>query len=100
MSSYRLRADARNDLEIIWNYTLDEWGALQAERYFEALITCFDDLASNPQMGRPRDEVISGMRSFPQGRHIVFYEIDDLGIEIVGIVHQSADVDNHFDQER
>ena len=98
MASYRLRAHAQNDLEVIWDYTLEQWGAQQAERYFESLFTCFDDLASNPQMGRQREEVLPGMRSFPQGRHIVFYEIDDLGIEIVGIVHQSADVDTYFEQ--
>jgi toxin ParE1/3/4 len=93
MGSYRLRAHARNDLEVIWDYTLEQWGVQQAERYFEALFTCFDDLAANPQMGRQRDEVFPGIRGFPQGRHIVFYELDEAGIEIVGIVHQSADVD-------
>ncbi len=97
MASYRLRVLARNDLEIIWDYTVEQWGVPQAERYFEALFTCFDDLATNPQMGRQRDEVVPGIRSFPQGRHVVFYEIDLAGIEIVGIVHQSADVDAYFD---
>ena len=96
MASYRLRTLARNDLEIIWDYTLEQWGIQQAERYFKALFTCFDDLARNPQMGRQRDDVLPGSRSFPQGRHVVFYEIDDNGIEILGIVHQSTDVDVHF----
>jgi plasmid stabilization system protein ParE len=32
-------------------------------------------------------------RSFPQGRHVVFYKISESSIEIIGIVHQSADVD-------
>ena len=97
MAFYRLRTLARNDLEIIWDYTLEQWGMQQAERYFAALFTCFDDLARNPQMGRQRDDVMPGFRSFPQGRHVVFYEIDQAGIEIIGIVHQSADVDAHFD---
>ena len=96
MASYRLRSLARNDLEIISDYTLEQWGLQQAERYFEALFNCFDDLAGNPEMGKQRDDVIPGLRSFPQGRHIVFYEIDHTGIEIIGIVHQSADVEAYF----
>ena len=97
MASYRLRTLARNDLEIIWDYTLEQWGIQQAERYFAALFTCFDDLARNPHMGKQRDDVMPGTRSFPQGRHVVFYEIDQDGIEIIGIVHQSADVETHFE---
>ena len=97
MASYRLRALARRDLEIIWDYTLEQWGNQQAERYFAALFTCFDDLARNPQMGRQRDDVMPGSCSFPQGRHVVFYEIDQAGIEIIGIVHRGADVETYFD---
>ncbi len=93
---YGLRALARDDLEAIWHYTVEQWGEVQAERYLEAMFTCFEDLAANPQLGRERDEVKPGYRSFPQGRHVVFYTIIPTGVEIIGIVHQSADVDGHF----
>ena len=98
MSTYRLRTLAHQDLEEIWDYTLEKWGIEQAERYFAALFTCFDDLANNPGMGRPRDELMAGLRSFPQGRHVVFYEAGPgpIGIEIIGIVHQSGDVERHL----
>ncbi|MCB1736452.1 MAG: type II toxin-antitoxin system RelE/ParE family toxin [Gammaproteobacteria bacterium] len=96
MAGYRLRALARNDLEAIWAYTVETWGIQQAERYFESLFVAFDELANNPQMGRTRDEVLPGLRSFPQGRHVVFYEVDGPTITIIGIVHQSADVNRHL----
>jgi toxin ParE1/3/4 len=66
-------------------------------RYFEALFNCFDDIAANPYLGKPRDDVQTGSRSFPQGRHVIFYEIDQSGIEILAIVHQSADVVSYLD---
>ena len=97
MASYRLRTLARKDLEIIWDYTLAKRGINQAESYFSALFACFDDLTNNPKMGKPREDVMPGARSFPQGRHVIFYEIDHSGIEILGIVHQSADIERHFD---
>ena len=97
MASYRLRALARDDLEATWDHTVVEWGVKQAERYLGGLFACFDDLAANPRLGRQRDEVKPGYRSFPQGRHIVFYVFAAGSIEIIGIVHQSADVDRHLD---
>ena len=100
MASYRLRALARKDLEAIWDYTLETWGIDQAELYFAALFTCLDELARNPKLGKVRDEIMPGVRSFPQGRHIVFYEQDPSGIVILSVVHQSADIEAHFTPRR
>lgn len=94
--TYALRELARADLEAIWAYTVEQWGVEQAERYLHALFDCFDELAANPRLGRDRDDVKVGYRSFPQGRHVVFYVIVSAGIEVIGVVHQSADVDAHF----
>lgn len=96
--AYALRDLAVADLEAIWVYTVEQWGVEQAERYLKSLFACFEDLAENPQLGRQRDEVKAGYRSFPQGRHVVFYLVVPAGIEVIGIVHQSADVDTHLGQ--
>ncbi len=96
MSGWRLRALALADLEAIRDFTLERWGAVQAERYLRELFACFDELAANPRLGRSREEVGRGCRSFPQGRHVVFYEIGSKGIEIIAIVHQGADVERHL----
>ena len=98
-AAYGLRALAREDLEAIWQYTFEQWGIEQAQRYLEAMFTCFEDLAANPQLGRERDDVKPGYRSFTQGRHMVFYKIAVSSIEIIGIVHQRADVDGHLGAE-
>lgn len=97
-AAYALRELAVADLEAIWVYTVEQWGIEQAERYLKSLFACFEDLAENPHLGRQRDEVKAGYRSFPQGRHVVFYLVVPAGIEVIGIVHQSADVDSHLGQ--
>lgn len=97
-AAYALRQLAVADLEAIWVYTVEQWGVEQAERYLKSLFACFEDLAENPQLGRQRDEVKACYRSFPQGRHVVFYVVMPAGIEVIGIVHQSADVDTHLGQ--
>ncbi|MEE4175572.1 MAG: type II toxin-antitoxin system RelE/ParE family toxin [Xanthomonadales bacterium] len=95
MNAWRLRALALKDLESIRDFTLERWGVSQAERYLGELFACFDELAANPMLGRLRKELGPGCRSFPQGRHVVFYEIDSRGVEIIALVHQSADVGHH-----
>jgi len=97
-AAYALRELAVADLEAIWVYTFEQWGIEQAERYLKSLFACFEDLAENPHLGRQRDEVKAGYRSFPQGRHVLFYLVVPDGIEVIGIVHQSADVDSHLGQ--
>jgi toxin ParE1/3/4 len=94
--AYVLRELARADLEAIWIYTVEQWGIGQAERYLQGLFGCFDDLAANPRLGRERIEVKAGYRSFPEGRRVVFYVGAKTGIEVIGIVHQSADVEAHL----
>jgi toxin ParE1/3/4 len=71
-------------------------GGEQAERHLQGLFDCFEELAANPRLGRERDAVKAGYRSFPQGRHVVFYVIASAGIEMIGVVRQSADVDAHL----
>jgi toxin ParE1/3/4 len=93
--TYALRELARADLEAIWVYTVEQWGTEQAERYLQGLFDCFQELAANPRLRRERDDVKAGYRSFPQGRHVVFYVIASAGIEVIGLVHQSVDVDAH-----
>jgi len=51
-------------------------------------------------MGRARDELASGVRSFPFGRYVVFYAPLDDGIDIVRVLHGSRDIDAIFNPEQ
>jgi toxin ParE1/3/4 len=96
MAGYWLRECAKADLGAIWRHTAKNWGTKQADRYYHDLLELFQELTIHPELGRRRDEVMPGTRSFPQGRHVVFYTATDSGIEIIGIPHQSEDLDIHF----
>jgi len=97
MAGYRLRERAKIDLGAIWRYTDKHWGETQADRYYHELLTCFEELVKNPLIGKERNDVIPGTRSFPQGQHVVFYITEPFGVEIIGIPHQSEDVEKHFE---
>jgi toxin ParE1/3/4 len=93
---YRFRPQARHDVEAIWEHTLNTWGEAQARRYVTQLHDVCEALAANPRIGRMRDEVIAGLRSFPSGKHLVFYLVVPDGIEVIRILHERMDPDTHL----
>lgn len=93
-SRYVLSPRALKDLRHIWDMTVQNWGVAQAERYTNALDNRCAMLAENPMLGRARDEVRTGLRSFPEGRHLIFYRVNGDVIEIVGFPHQRQDIDS------
>jgi toxin ParE1/3/4 len=43
-------------------------------------------------LGRSREEVAPGLRSFPFGRYVIFYEVMPDGIAIVRVLHGARDL--------
>lgn len=91
MSRYHVTPRAARDLAGIADWTLLQWGPSQMKAYMSGLEHRFRWLADHPKSGRPRDDVARSYRSFPEGRHLVFYKIGSDGIAIIGVLHQSMD---------
>ncbi len=96
---YRLTASAQSDLRSIAGYSRRVWGVDQARAYITALREVFRKLADRPGVGRLRDELHAGLRSFSCGQHAVFYVIDGGGVIVVRILHQRMDVARHISAE-
>jgi toxin ParE1/3/4 len=47
-------------------------------------------------MGRRRDELAPGLRSFPAGRYVIFYLPLTDGVDIVRVLHGSRDIETVF----
>jgi len=69
-------------------YTLQAWGEDQTIRYIDGLETCCQQLADNPELGRPCDHIRPGLRRMEHARHVVFYRIQAGGIVVSRILHQ------------
>ena len=50
-------------------------------------------LVENPLAGRERGELRKGLRSFPVGNYVVFYQPVADGIEIIRVMHGRQDID-------
>ncbi len=96
MSEFVLRPKARDDLDGIWDYTLETWGRAQAKTYLRALSRTFKTLAGKPELGRIRDDVYRGLRVYPSGKHLIFYFATDKGIDIVRVLHERMDTAAHL----
>ena len=93
---YILSEIADKDLEDIFDYTFDEFGFNQAEKYLLEIEEIFQHLIVNPQIGKKRDEIKQGLYSFPKDNHIIFYRILDNHIRIVRVLHGSRDISKYF----
>ena len=93
MKRYILSPEAKTDIANIRKYTTRQWGKAQTDKYTLQLRERMRWLASNPMLGRARDEVKEGYRSFNEGSHIIFYRMAGSAIEIIGIPHQNMDIE-------
>jgi len=90
--SYELTLEADNDLQDIYDYTAEQFGAEQATKYLMGLEDLFYILCHHPQSGRMRNEIRKGVRSISYVSHIVFYRVIERHIRIVRILHASRDL--------
>ena len=91
MARIARQPQARRDLIEIWNYIADD-----SVRSADALIDRVDAkltlLATNAKLGRVRDELGIGLRSFSIGRYILFYQTMPDGILLVRVLHSARDL--------
>ena len=75
---------------------LARFGVNVANRAIDRLNEAFQTLSEFPGMGRGRDEVRKGLRSFPVDQFVVYYGSVPDGIRIVRILHGSRDITNEL----
>jgi toxin ParE1/3/4 len=96
---FELTPRAERDLKDIWLYTADTWGDEQADNYVLLLQKRFKSLATSPFMGPARPDVGDGCRYLPEGKHLIFYRVDDDTVVILAVLHASMDIERHIEPE-
>ena len=87
---------AETDLEDIWLYSFENWGEAQADKYYDVLIEGIKELADNPQMGKSRNYVRKNYRSIQLKRHVIYYRLQGQIIDIVRVLHEKMNPENHL----
>ncbi len=81
------------DLAEIWSFIADDSEA-SADRFLAKLQTKLSLLATQPEMGRLRPELMPDLRSFPYARYVLFYIARPEGIEVVRVLHSARDIES------
>ncbi len=96
MARVTRRPLAEADILEIWDYIAED-SIVEADRWIDRLDEKLALWATQPMMGRSRDELATGLRSLAFGRYVVFFEPLQDGIDVVRVLHGSRDIDATFD---
>jgi len=98
MADLQFTPEAEADLDNIWLYIAKESQSIErADLTLDRFSTAFSRLARNPYMGRKRDDIRPGYRSFPVGSYIVFYRLIGADeILVLRVVHGRRDFEQIF----
>ena len=96
--AHRLSPEAEADLDQIWDYITKESGSpAAAKRVVTSITDRFFLLATHPALGRRRDDLRPGLRSFVVGSYIILYIIQSDDVLIVRVFHSRRDIKRIFD---
>ena len=76
--AHRRAPSADSDLDDIWYYVAKESGSVdRADSFIVSLTERFYLLSGNPHIGRSRDDLRPGLRSFPPLQYVMIYRMED-----------------------
>ena len=96
MSRVTRRPQAEADILEIWDFIAED-SVVEADLWVDRLDAKFELWATQPMMGRPRDELAQGLRSLTFGRYVIFFEPMLEGIDVVRVLHGSRDLEADFE---
>ncbi len=83
---YKLSNEAKMDLAHIYWRGVEEFGALQAECYYAALIQRFGEIAEAPYKYQTVDHIREGYRRSVCGVDSIYYRVNDNIVEIMRVL--------------
>lgn len=86
---------AELDILEIWDFIAED-SITEADLWIDRLDEKLFLWATQPMMGRSRDELARGLRSFAFERYVVFFLPMPDGLDIVRVLHASRDISEHF----
>lgn len=88
--------EAETDVYSIAKHIAEEGDLAAAYRFLENVDETTQLIATQPEMGRRREELAPRLRSFPVGPFVLFYRATKGGIEIARVLRGSRDLPSLF----
>jgi toxin ParE1/3/4 len=96
MAEYRLSPLAQDDLDAIFDYTVAQWGLVQANRYVDLIETACAKLSSAPEQAQSCGYIRAGYRHHRIEHHVLYFKATDDGIAVIRILHERMDALRHL----
>ena len=98
MATVKITKRAQNEIKaVIFNITQEKPPA--ATKFLKSLVSKFDTLASLPRIGTEHEEYGKGVRTFPFGSYVIFYQPTASGVIIVRFLHGARNLPHVFRSE-
>lgn len=94
--NWTLAPRARADLLDVWDYSDNQWGEAQADRYVADIYRAIEEAASGSRPVRKRFGHQNGYIEARAGAHIIFLSKQARGWLVVRVLHERMDVDRHL----
>jgi len=82
---------AREDLREIWRHYARVASADIADGVLREIVRAAQRAGRNPLAGRPRDELLPGLRSVLAHPYAIFYRVRNNDLEIARVLHERRD---------
>jgi toxin ParE1/3/4 len=93
MAKVILRKKAIEDLNNIWNYTVNKWSENEADIYYNTIKNVCAEIGNYPNVGKVYSEISLNLIGLKSGKHIIFYHItSENEIEVIRILHERMDL--------
>ena len=96
MSRVLYAPEAETDVYDIAKHIAEETDLPAAYRFLESIDETALLIATQPEMGRKREDLSPRLRSFPVGPFVLFYRATKGGIEIARVLRGSRDIPSLF----
>lgn len=89
--NYRLTSHAETDLEELFEYSVSNFGEVQADQYVAGMIARFEFLAANPLAGAGKAHVKADTRLSVYGSHSIYHLVQKEALLILRILGPGRD---------
>lgn len=96
---FYLSQPAIQDIEEIADYIASQTRLEQAERFLSKLDAQFARITQFPNLGRPRDEILPGLRSLAMDSYLILYTVTESRVDILRVVSGYRDLTSLFTED-
>jgi toxin ParE1/3/4 len=95
--AHRLAPAAKTELDDIWHYLAMESSSTDlAGRVIDSIADRFFLLSTYPYVGRRRDDLRPGLRSFAVGEYVIIYRVEGEDVLILHVLRGNRDIEALF----